>query len=161
MTSGRLIAAVGLAAAVALAACRPEPSLPAESELQGLYGENAAVRLNGNVVEVTVRQPRTHLERGGTLWAQVGPYIYVFTPETQRLFERYPAVAAVRAITRLPTGEEIARATLVRDTLTEITWRRALILAGHARAEGSNRPKALYDLIRWGERYTEYRYSFQ
>lgn len=153
----RLLLLVGLAGGT-LAGCERELTLPAESELRGLYGR-AHVRLSGNVVEVVAEQPRAHVERGGSLWVKVGPYIYLFTPETRDLFERYDGLAAVRAVTRLPSGEEIARATLVRDTLTEITWRRAINLAGHARREGSDRPKALYDLIRWGEEYTDHHYS--
>lgn len=126
-----------------------------------MYGESAAVRLNGNVVEIVVRQPREHLERGGSLWAQVGPYIYLFTPETREIFQKYDGVAAVRAITRVPGGGEIARATLVRDTLTDYTWQRAFELANEARRQGSEHPKALYDFIRWAEQYTDYRYTYR
>jgi hypothetical protein len=143
------------------AICARERTLPTESELRGLYGESADVRLSGNVVEVLVRQPREHLERGGSLWAQVGPYIYLFTPETREIFQKYDGVAAVRAITRMPGDGEIARATLVRDTLTDYTWQRAFELANEARRHGSERPKALYDLIRWAEQYTDYRYTYR
>ncbi len=107
-----------------------------------------------------MRQPREHLERGGRLWAQVGPYIYLFTPETRDLFWDYPDLAAVRVITRTTGGKEVARATLVRDTLSDVLWSRAINLAGRARVEGTQRPKAVYDLVRWGERYAEYRYSY-
>lgn len=152
--------ALGLCAALVLSACKREFPLPAESELQGLYGAAASVDLNGNVVEVVVRQPQAHLERGGRLWARVGPYVYLFSPETRGLFERYEGVAAVRAITRTPSGREIARATLVRDTVSDVLWHRFLNMAKAVRLEGSDRPKTLYDLVRWGERYTDHRYSY-
>lgn len=146
--------------AVTAGVCQRELTLPSAADLKGMYGDAALARLNGNVVEVVVRQPREHLERGGRLWAQVGPYIYLFTPETREVFQNYTGVAAVRAITRMPGGGEIARATLVRDTLTDYTWQRAFELAAEARRSGSENPKAVYDLIRWAERYTDFRYSY-
>lgn len=146
--------------AVTAGACQRELTLPGAADLEGVYGEAARVRLNGNVVEVVVQQPREHLERGGRLWAQVGPYIYLFTPETREIFQKYTGVAAVRAITRMPGAGEIARATLVRDTLNDYTWPRAFELAAEARRSGSENPKVVYDFVRWAERYTDFHYSY-
>lgn len=145
---------------VTAAMCERELTLPSEADLRGTYGEAAHVRLNGNVVEVVVQQPREHLERGGQLWVKVGPYIYLFTPQTREIFEKYTGVAAVRAITRMPGAGEIARATLVRDTLNDYTWPRAFELAAEARRSGSEDPKAVYDFVRWAERYTDHQYSY-
>lgn len=139
--------------------CERELRLPKESALRDLYGEGAIAVLSGNVAEVVVIQPEEQIARGGTLWAHVGPYIYLFSPQTRDLFRRYNGLAAVRVITRSESGEEIARAMLVRDTLSDILWRRSLNIAGRARLEGTQNPNRLYDLVRWGERYAEYRYG--
>ena len=155
-------AAAAVAGGLALAgsACRREWTLPTESELREIYGAGVSARVTGNVAEIVVRQPREHLRRGGSLWARVGPYIYLLSPQTRELFERYPDLAAVRVITRLPDGREVARGTLVRDTLPEGLWPRAIELAARARLEGSEHPQRLDDLVRWGERYVRYRYSY-
>lgn len=139
--------------------CERELRLPRESALRDLYGEGASAVLSGNVVEVVVIQPQEQIAQGGTLWARVGPYIYLFSPQTRDLLRRYNGLAAVRVITRSESGAEIARATLVRDTLSEILWRRSLNIAGHARLEGTEHPNRLDELVRWGERYAEYRYT--
>lgn len=149
--------------ALALLACGrgTEPVLPTARAVEARYryeGELQA-ELNGNVVELRVYQPAEHLRRGGELWAKVGPYIVLFSEETRDLFAAYPGVAAVRAITLTPGAREIARAMLLRDTLNELTWRRALNIAGRARLEGTDRPSLLDALVRWGEDYTEFRYS--
>lgn len=162
---GHASVAALLAAALALTACdrlRREPPVPT-AEQAAAYYENASgligVELNGNVVEVRVRQPAGQLRRGGSLWARVGPYIYLFTPGTRDLLEAYGGVAAVRVITLAPGDVEVARATLMRDTLSDILWRRSLNILGHALNEGTQRPSRLEDLAEWGERHTEYRYN--
>ena len=83
----------------------------------------------------------------------------LFTQETQQLFRDYPGLAGVRVITRTPDRGEVARVFLVRDTLTDVLWRRSLNIAGRARQDGTRRPSLLEDLVRWGEDHTEYEYN--
>ncbi len=152
----------------AVAACdrimpeRQDLSLPSAEEATQLYerhGIEADVTLSGNVVEVRVTQDARQLQRGGSLWARVGPYIYVFSPATKELFESWGGVAAVRAITVTGRGQEVARALLARNTLNDVTWRRALNILGTALQEGTERPSRLDELVEWGEEHTEFRYS--
>jgi len=114
---------------------------------------------DGNIVEVVKTQPIDQLQRGGSLWARVGPYIYLFNPATRSLFETYEGVAAVRAITRTPAGAEIARAMLLRSTLNEASWPRALQLLSRAVTQGTDQPTTVQDLVIFGERWTEHRYN--
>lgn len=123
------------------------------------YEGNLSVTMNGNVAEVTVVQPERQIRRGGTLWAKVGPYVLLFSEETESLFLRYQGLAAVRVKTVLPSGQEIAQALLPRDTLTDVTWRRSLNIAGRARRDGTRRPTLLEELVRWGEDHTQYEYN--
>jgi hypothetical protein len=128
-----------------------------EDEFQ--YGGSLSAAVNGNVVEVTVTQPERQIRRGGTLWAKVGPYVLLFSEDTENLFRNYPGLAGVRVVTTLPGGEEVARALLPRDNLNDLTWRRALNISGLARRDGTRRPTLLEDLVRWGEDHTEYTYN--
>ncbi len=153
---------------VALAACavtgcapKPGPALPTEAEIAAHYRYEGGVKvaLNGNVAEITAPQPASQLRRGGTLWAKVGPYVLLFSDETRKLFDAYPALAGVRVITTVAGGPEVARAMLTRTELSGIQWRRALNVAGRARKEGTERPALLDDLVRWGEEHTDYEYS--
>lgn len=154
---------VAFAFGLVLAGCGPpqELALPTEAEIAERYtieNEREAV-LNGNVAELIVYQSSAQLQRGGRLWAQVGPYIFLFSEPTRGLFIDYPGLAAVRVITRDPSGNEVARATLARGTLNEVTWRRALNVAGRARRDGTRRVTLLEELIRWGEERTDFEYS--
>lgn len=160
----RWIRAGVLVGALLVGGCpgREVPRLPTEEQVRQLYGGYArldSVALSGNVVELRFRQDPAQLRRGGSLWARVGPYIYLLSPATRSLFEQFDGVAAVRVITTGPRGEEVARAMLRQDALTEILWRRTLNILGHAIQEGSRRPSRLEDLVQWGERYTEYEYN--
>lgn len=165
MAAGRRPRAVAAALAVlALAAgCGPEESgpLPAAPTVEGYYTypHGLEAEVQGSVVELRAVQPAEQLRRGGRLWARVGPYVLLFSEETRRLFEDFPALTAVRAVTRTPEGEEVARAYLPRNALTGITWRRALNIAGRARQSGTERPTLLEELVRWGEDHTDYRYA--
>lgn len=154
---------VSLVAALLLAGCGSEtgnqPRLPAASALEGLYGERATARLNGNVVDVRARQDVQQLERGGDLWAQVGPYIFLFSPQTQRIFEEYPGVAAVRVRTVTAGDNWVAEATLRRDELNALTWDDARRQVTRARQEGTQKPGYLEDLVEYGEDRTEHRYN--
>lgn len=134
----------------------PIEQVEAVYERHGLAGE---LGYNGNVLVMTRVQSTDQLQRGGSLWARVGPYITLFTPATREVFSTWDGIAAVRVITRTPGGEEIARARLARDALTDIRWRRSLNILGHALREGTERPTRLEDLVDWGEEHTEYRYN--
>lgn len=148
---------------LALAACgdsgTQQPQLPDDARLEGLYGDRATARLNGNVVDVRARQDVRQLERGGTLWARVGPYIYLFSPQTQQIFQDYPGVAAVRVRTVTSGGSWVAEATLRRDELNALTWDDARRQVARARKEGTQKPGYLEDLVDYGEDRTEYRYN--
>lgn len=135
-------------------------ALPPEGELAGTYGPDAEVSLNGNVVDVRVVQPAEQLARGGPVWAKVGPYIYLFSPQTRELLERWSGVGGVRVRTFPPRGETpVAEALLARDELTRATWPRAIRLAGRARLEGTERPSYMIDLVRYGEEHTTFEYD--
>jgi hypothetical protein len=140
---------------------RPDLTLPDSSEAAAIFaahGIQADFRYSGNVLELVVEQPSDQLRRGGPLWARVGPYIYVFSPGTRQLFERYPGVAAVRAITM--TGQtEVARAMLVRDTMNEYDWRRARAAVAQALESGTARPGLMDRLVQFGEQHTQYEYN--
>lgn len=141
---------------------RKDMTLPPVAAVQAIYarhGTQAHFSFDGSVLVLTVRQSLDQLRRGGTLWARVGPYVYLFSPGTQDALKKYPGIAAVRVITELPGGTEIGRATMARDALSDLLWRRALNLLGHALQEGTHNPKRLDDLVRWGEEHTTYRYN--
>lgn len=144
-------------------ACQPEEplALPTAEEAESYFtyrGELEA-SLSGNVVEVRAVQSADQLARGGSLWARVGPYILLFSDATRQLFLDHPGIAAVRVVTRSSHGDEVARALLRRDELSDLTWRRALHISGVARRDGTERPSRLQELVRWGEEHTDYRYS--
>ena len=137
-------------------------TLPSESEAGEYYASASelSVRVSGNIVELTVDQPLRQVRRGGSLWAKVGPYIYLFTDETETLLQEYPGLSGVRVITRTDFNkQEVARAFLHRDSLNELTWRRARNIAGKARTEGTRRPVLLEELVEWGQEHTEFGYS--
>lgn len=137
------------------------PPPPADS-LEPYYAAHRGVdrlEVNGNVVELHVRQPYRQLERGGSLWARVGPYVYLMTPSTRSVFEDFPGVAAVRVTTHLPDGTEVARAMLRRDAMSELQWRRTLNILGHALRGGRDNPRLLEELTEWSEERTEFWYS--
>ncbi len=123
------------------------------------YEGALSVAMSGNVAEITVVQPERQIRRGGSLWAKVGPYVLLFSQETEDLFLSYPGLAGVRVVTTVPGGAEVARALLPRDTLNSLTWRRALNISGRARKDGTRRPTLLEDLVRWGENHTDYTYN--
>jgi len=156
-------AVLALALVPAIAGCREEVPqvVPTAEEVEALYSSTSrlSVEMNGNVAEVTVVQDAQQLRRGGSLWARVGPYIYLFSDATQDAFTQFGGLAAVRVITTAPGGSEVARATLLRGTLNELTWRRALNISGLARRDGTEQLTLLEDLIRWGEDHTEFEYN--
>ena len=136
-------------------------ALPSESEAAAHYANSSdlTVHVNGNVVELAVEQPIRQVRRGGSLWAKVGPYIYLFSDQTEALLREYPGLSGVRAITRTHDDTEVARAFLHRDSLNELTWRRARNIAGKARVDGTRRPVLLEELVEWGQDHTEFDYN--
>lgn len=172
MTLIRRVGAVACAAAVmaSLGACdaiegylgQGTPSPPSAEEVATYYARHRgvdSVRMSGNVAVLHVEQPYRQLERGGSLWARVGPYIYLMTPATRAAFEAHPGLAAVRVVTHLPDGAEVARAMLRRDALSGVLWRRTLNILGHALQSGRENPRKLEELTEWSERHTEFRYD--
>lgn len=154
--------ALGGLAVLTLGACEQQDlSLPTAEQVASyyVYEGQLTAEMSGNVAEVTVRQSAEQLRRGGTLWAKVGPYVFLFSDPTERLFRDFGGLAGVRVITTAPGGAEVARALLPRDALNELTWRRALNISGLARREGTDRPSRLERLVAWGEDHTEYEYS--
>lgn len=153
------------ALAVVLAwACQksPERTLPTVEQVKSHYASVAEleeVEINGNVAVVVVRQSAEQLRRGGTLWAKMGPYIYLFSEETRRLFDDYDGLAGVRVVTQTASGTTVASALLARDRLTDLLWRRSLNIAGQARRDGTQRITLIEDLVRWGEDHTEFEYN--
>ena len=144
-----------------LVGCEPaaDTSLPSASELTGRFGPTVDLRMNGNVVEVSVQQSPDQLRRGGPIWAKAGPYIYLFTPQTQALFDEFGGVAAVRVTTTDGRDRLVARAMLERAQLNSVTWRRAINVAGKARVEATTRPNTMVDLIEFGEETASFEYS--
>jgi hypothetical protein len=141
---------------------RDAPPAPEASEVEPYFAEHRGVDsvvVTGNVVEVHVRQPYQQLDRGGSLWARVGPYVYLLTPSTRSVFQDFPGVAAVRVVTHLPDGDEVARAMLRRDRLSDVRWRRTMNILGHALRDGRENPRKLEELTEWGEEHTEFRYN--
>lgn len=136
-------------------------SLPTQTQVEESYeyGGRLSATVNGNVAEVAIVQADRQLQRGGTLWAKVGPYIFLFSEETEELFRTYPGLAGVRVITLTKDGVEVARALLARSALNDLTWRRSLNISGLARRDGTRRPTLLEDLVRWGEEHTEFSYN--
>ena len=135
-------------------------TLPTPSQVRAYYtyAGGLSADVTGNVVTLLVAQDPQLLRRGGSLWAKVGPYIFVFSDETHQLFQDYPGVAGVRVVTMVG-GAQVASALLARETLSDVLWRRSLNIAGKARRDGTERVTLLQDLVRWGERHTEYEYN--
>lgn len=155
------LAALALVLLAGLACTQEEElALPDADQVAGYYdiASDFSVSMNGNVAELTVQQSPTQLRRGGSLWARFTPYVYLFTSATRQLFVDFPGLAAVRVVTR--AGDtEVARVTLNRNSLNELTWRRTLNIAGKARRDGGTRLTLLEDLIEWGEDHTEFEYN--
>ena len=77
--------------ALSVGACeQPDLSLPTGAEAQAYFAntQGVTVEVGGNVALVTVDQPFQQLRSGGSLWARVGPYVYLFSDATEQLFRR-------------------------------------------------------------------------
>jgi hypothetical protein len=78
----------GAVVALALLGCEEpvELTLPTTEQVEAAYASAAEleeVGLSGNVAHIVIRQSPDQLRRGGSLWARVGPYIYLFSDETR------------------------------------------------------------------------------
>jgi hypothetical protein len=133
--------------------------LPDPTEAAGWFGPETEATVTGNLLVVRGTIDPAFLRRGGQIWARSGPYFYLFNVHVQRLFQEYPDLAAVRAITVTPDGRELARATLHRAELSEYQWRDALARASIAQTQGTASPRRIEDLIRFGEDRTEFQYA--
>ncbi len=118
-----------------------------------------SVEMSGNVAQVTTVIDRDAYRMGGELWARASPYVFLFSAPTQEVFQAYPGLGGVRMIVRYGDGSLVAEALLDRASMPAGRWGRALSIAGQARAEGSERPGYMRDLVRWGEDHTEFRYN--
>ena len=160
-TMKRYMGGIPLAAVLMGLACTEvDLTVPSADEVESYYTvtSNLESRVTGNVATIRISQSAQQLRRGGSLWAKVGPYIYLFSDETHQLFAAFPGLAAVRVVTTVGQAE-VATVLLARDELTDVTWRRAKNLAGRVRVEGTERVTLLQDLVRWGEQHTEFEYN--
>ncbi len=163
MSNRRVGLALAIAAVVAGAgSCAPPAAgtLPTEDDVLSYYRSDRTLRaeIAGNVAVLRVEQSVDQLRRGGTLWAKVGPYVFLFSEETKRLMEDFDGLAAVRVTTTV--GEsEVASALLLHSELSEVQWARALNIAGKARVDGTERMTLLEDLVDWGESHTDFTYN--
>lgn len=162
MIDGRWIGVVGVLVAGLVSGCQRERdvTLPDAGEVATYYDYDAGLEAEvvGNVAVITVTQSAQQLRRGGSLWARVGPYVFLFTEETRQLFEDFPGLAGVRVITTVGSAE-VANALLLREELSGVLWRRSLNIAGRARRDGTTRVTLLEDLVDWGETHTEFQYN--
>ena len=154
--------ATAILATIGPTACEPASDLPlpTAADIEARYESTSGLtaELVGNVASLRVAQDPQQLRRGGSLWAKVGPYIYLFSDETRGLFVDYPGLAAVRVSTNV--GEaQVATALLTRDELSDVLWRRGMNIAGQARRDGTGRVTLLEDLVDWGEAHTEFEYN--
>mgnify|MGYP001546950184 FL=1 len=158
----RGVGTIALATMVATGCDDPNLPPPPAAEVVAEYYTTPAgleVAIDGRIVEIEVTQSDRQLRRGGTLWAKMGPYIFLFTEESQRLLEDHAGVQGIRVTTRNSAGRIVTTALLDRDALTDVQWQRALNIAGRARKDGTAQMTLLEDLVDWGEEYTEFEYD--
>lgn len=148
-----------LLAALLAGGCEPprDPRLPPPAEAAERYGGGLEARLSGNVLELQVRLD-SRLARGGGIWIRGAPYFYLISPTTRDLFAEYEDLAAVRAVMTDLDGRELSRAMLERGAITSVRWREGLSLAGVARRDGTERPRAIEELTSWAEDRTQFSY---
>lgn len=157
---GRAARRVVLALLV-LAACGGDGeggTLPPPGDAAERYGDEVEAELRGNLLELRVPIAE-EMFRGGPIWARSGPYFYLFSPPTRDLFSEFPGLAAIRVVTLTAGGDEVARAELLRDALSEPRWREALYRSAVAQRDGTDRPRALEELTFFGEDHAEFRYN--
>lgn len=157
----RRAAALLAPALLAAGGCEePDLTLPTDAQVAEYFSATRiqSAEMAGNVAVITIAQSADQLRRGGRIWAQVGPYIYLFSQPTLDLFRDFGGLAGVRVVTKVGSAE-VARALLPRAALNGVTWRRALNVAGRARLEGTERISLLEELIEFGEEHTEHSYN--
>lgn len=123
------------------------------------YGGRLEVEMSGNVAHVTVEIDREEYRMGGRVWAMASPYIFLFSPATQRAFRDFSGLGGVRVIVVYADGGVLAQALLERAEFNEVTWPRALNVAAYARMEGTQSPGYMRDLVRFGEEHTDFQYN--
>ena len=123
------------------------------------YAGILAVEMSGNVGQVTVVIDRDEYRMGGRVWAMASPFIFLFSTATLQAFEDYTGLGGIRVIVRYPDGSVLAQALLERGEFNDVTWPRALNVAGHARIEGTASPGFMRDLVRFGEEHTDFQYN--
>lgn len=155
----RLTGLLLLAVPVACAA-PSDGTLPTAEQVLSYYQSDRTMdaEIVGNVAVLRVSQSAEQLRRGGSLWAKVGPYVFLFSEETRQLFTDFDGLAAVRVITTVG-DTEVANALLAHEELSDVLWARSLNIAGRARLEGTNRMTLLEDLVEWGEAHTDFTYN--
>lgn len=136
-----------------------EPVLPPADSTAAWFGGSTEVRHSGNVLEIRGEIDPDFLRRGGRIWARSGPYFYLFNVRVRDLLLEYPDIAAVRAVTLSPDGREVARALLHRNELSVVEWKEALARASLAQTHGTESPRRIEELIRYGEDHTEFSYA--
>lgn len=158
---GAIAALVPFVAAVAGCDDPNLPPVPDSDVVAGYYetGNHMEVSLDGRIAEIVVTQSDTQLRRGGTLWAKVGPYIFLFSDESRQLLLDHPGILGIRVTTENESGLTVSSALLRRGALTDTEWKRALNIAGKARRDGTARMTLLEDLVDWGEEHTEFEYD--
>jgi hypothetical protein len=158
----RLATALSALLVIAAGACASENRdwvLPDPALVSEWYGNGTEARMDGNVLEIQGSMDPEYLRRGGRLWARSGPYFYLFNVHVQELLREYPDIAAVRAVTSTPDGQEVARAMLHREQLSSVRWREALARASLAATEGTAHPRHVERLILFGEDHTQFEYT--
>lgn len=147
-----------------IGACETEDTpliTPDASQIQEYYEYEGGleVEMSGNVAQVMVEIDRDEYRMGGRVWAMASPYIFLFSSSTQEAFQDFSGLAGVRVIIRYPEEGVLAQALLERSELNEITWQRALNVAGMARTQGTESPGYMRDLVRYGEEHTDFEYN--
>lgn len=141
--------------------CGGEPAvweLPDPATVAEWYGPGTEASIDGNVLEIRGTVERSHIERGGRIWARASPYFYLFNVHIRQLLLDYPDLAAVRATTYTANGVEVARALVTREGLSGPRWNEALARTSLAQQEGTSNPGLVERLTRFGEENTEYEY---
>ena len=162
-SAGLVLLLAGLGT-VLLDGCQAEaPPLvrPDASDVRGYYqyAGSLEVEMSGNVAQVTVGIDAEEYRMGGRVWAMASPYIFLFSPATQQAFQDYSGLGGVRIIVVYEDGGVLAQALLERAVFNDVTWPRALNVAGYARSQGTQSPGYMRDLIRFGEEHTDFQYN--
>jgi hypothetical protein len=164
MTSGirTLMWGLGMALLLGVVGCAREARarvLPPTSEVTEWFGEGTTAEFNGNLLAITGPMEPEHIRGGGQLWARSGPYFFLFNVHIRDLMVEYPDIAAVRATVVTADGDYLASATLNRDRMNEFRWREALAQSSLAQRQGTENPRLIEQLVRFGQDNTEYDYG--